>query len=131
MNKIRKAELITRVSKDLKDLSDKQIKQVIERFLSVIEQSLINAEDIAIKNHFTLKRRKQSRLKTGKEKFCDEHSQLVENHKRDTVCCGTAGARKTVAEYAKCKQFRELRNKIRSCSNCQTKREAVEKSRAV
>jgi nucleoid DNA-binding protein len=129
--KVGKLQLIKRVSGGLikKGLKEEQVKQVVEQLFLVIKQSLANQEDIVIKDCFTIKRKKQAKSKTGKEKHCEEHRQIMEAHKGDMSCCGTSGAKKTVVAYSKCLKFRELRNGIKKCGTCRAKRNEMEKSR--
>ena len=111
-------QITQEVNKKSKIGNEETTKKVLNAFLEVTKQKLIQGESINFKGYFTIKR---SIAQAKGSKNCDEHQKELEKFKQ-------ANKGKGVAFYAKSQAFRNLVAKTRNCSKCKAKKQQLAKS---
>ncbi|RHZ35945.1 HU family DNA-binding protein [endosymbiont GvMRE of Glomus versiforme] len=111
-------QITSEVNKKSKLNSIENTKKVLNAFLEVTKQKLIQGENINFKGYFTLKR---NSTKPKGSKNCDEHQKELEKFKQ-------ANKGKGVGFYAKSNTFRNLVGKTRNCAKCKAKKQQLIKS---
>ena len=106
------------VNKKSKINSVENTKKVLNTFLEVTKQKLLQGESLNFKGYFTIKR---NSTKPQGIKNCDEHHKELEKFKQ-------ANKGKGVAFYAKSQTFRNLVTKTRNCAKCKAKKQQLAKS---
>jgi len=98
--------------------NEETTKKVLNAFLEVTKQKLIEGESINFKGYFSIKR---STTQPKGNKNCDEHHKELEKFKQ-------ANKGKGVAFYAKSQAFRNLVAKTRNCAKCKVKKQQLAKN---
>lgn len=110
-------ELVEKVKKYFPEINKNQLKEVIEKFLAEIKSGLINDENISFKGYFSLYR---GRTEPKESKQCKEHEKAVRDYSQKHKGKG-------IAAYGSSTAWTELRNKIKGCKSCKTKKQQIEK----
>src|SRR5256885_16417575 len=111
-------QITQEVNKKSKINSETTTKKVLDAFLEVAKQKLLQGENINFKGYFTVKR---STTKPKGNKNCDEHHKELEKFKQ-------ANKGKGITVFAKSQAFRNLVAKTRNCSKCKAKKQQLAKS---
>ncbi|KLL04177.1 MAG: hypothetical protein MRECE_2c056 [Mycoplasmataceae bacterium CE_OT135] len=111
-------QITQEVNKKSKLNSKETTKKVLNAFLEVAKQKLLQGESINFKGYFTIKR---SATKAKGSKNCSKHEKVLNDFKQ-----GNKG--KGVAFYAKSAKFKSLVSETRKCRDCQSKKKQLEKS---
>src|SRR5256714_4768367 len=111
-------QITQEVNKKSKINSETTTKKVLNAFLEVAKQKLIQGESINFKGYFTIKR---STTQPKGNKCCDEHQKELDKFKQ-------ANKGKGVAAFMKSNVFRNLVAKTRICSKCKAKKQQLAKS---
>src|SRR6185369_6132374 len=111
-------QITQEVNKKSKIGSEETTKKVLNAFLEVAKQKLLQGESLNFKGYFTIKR---SITQPKGNKNCDEHQKELEKFKQTNKGKG-------VAFYAKSQTFRNLVVKTRSCAKCKAKKQQLAKS---
>jgi nucleoid DNA-binding protein len=106
------------INKKSKIGSEETAKKVLNAFLEVVKQKIIQGESINFKGYFTIKRN-AAQVKGNKN--CDEHQKELDKFKQTNKGKG-------VSFYAKSSTFRNLVTKTRNCAKCKAKKQQLAKS---
>ena len=119
------------IKRDLKlDLPDKyfvenlcnscsdKLEDVLNAFLEVAKEKIIEGESLNFKGYFTIKR---SVAEQKGSKNCDEHQKELDKFKQ-------ANKGKGIAAYTKSEVFRNLVAKTRNCTKCKVKKQQLAKN---
>lgn len=112
------SQITQEVNKKSKNNSVENTKKVLNAFLEVAKQKLIQGESINFKGYFSIKR---TTSKPKGNKNCDEHQRELDKFKQ-------ANKGKGIAAYTKSSVFRNLVVKTRNCGKCKAKKQALVKS---
>src|SRR6266487_3625109 len=115
---IRITQITKEVNKKSKINSTETTKKVLDAFLEVAKQKLLQGEGINFKGYFTIKR---STTQPKGNKNCDEHQKDLERFKQ-------ANKGKGIMAYTKSNVFRNLVAKTRNCSKCKGKKQQLAKN---
>src|SRR5437870_2830303 len=108
-------QITQEVNKKSKINSVETTKKVLNAFLEVAKQKLLQGESINFKGYFTIKR---TATKPKGSKNCDEHQKELDKFKQ-------ANKGKSVQFYAKSQTFRSLVTKTRNCAKCKVKKQML------
>jgi len=111
-------QITQEVNKKSKINSTETTKKVLDAFLEVAQQKLLQGESINFKGYFTIKR---STTQPKGNKNCDEHQKDLERFKQ-------ANKGKGIMAYTKSNTFRNLVAKTRNCGKCKGKKQQLAKS---
>ncbi|RHZ35873.1 hypothetical protein [endosymbiont GvMRE of Glomus versiforme] len=106
------------VNKKSKIGNEDTTKKVLNAFLEVAKQKLIQGENINFKNYFSIKR---SLAKPKGSKNCGKHEKAINVFKQ-------ANKGKGIAVFAKSDKFKNLVRDTRNCKDCQKKKQDLLKS---
>ncbi|RHZ36161.1 HU family DNA-binding protein [endosymbiont GvMRE of Glomus versiforme] len=106
------------VNKKSKINSEDTTKKVLNAFLEVAKQKLIQGENINFKNYFSIKR---SLAKPKGSKNCGKHEKAINDFKQ-------ANKGKGITFFAKSDKFKNLVRDTRNCKDCQSKKQQLAKS---
>jgi nucleoid DNA-binding protein len=106
------------VNKKSKINSEDTTKKVLNAFLEVAKQKLIQGENINFKNYFSIKR---SLAKPKGSKNCGKHEKAINDFKQ-------ANKGKGITFFAKSEKFKGLVRDTRKCKDCQSKKQQLAKS---
>ena len=113
---------ISQISKEINKKSkignEETTKKVLNAFLEVTQQKLVQGESLNFKGYFSIKR---STTQPKGRKHCDEHQKELDKFKQ-------ANKGKGVAFYAKSQAFRNLVAKTRNCAKCKAKKQQLAKN---
>jgi len=113
---------ITQISKEVnkksKIGSEDTTKKVLNAFLEVAKQKLLQGESISFKGYFIVKR---SATQPKGSKHCNKHEKSLNDFKQ-------ANKGKGVLFYAKSDKFKNLVLDTRKCKDCQKKKQDLLKS---
>ena len=112
------SQISKEVNKKSKLNSAETTKKVLNAFLEVAKEKLIQGESINFKGYFTIKR---TTTKSKGSKNCDEHQKELDKFKQ-------ANKGKGVQFYAKSAKFKNLVSETRNCRDCQNKKQQLTKS---
>src|SRR5437763_11731158 len=112
------SQITQEVNKKSKINSVENTKKVLNAFLEVVKQKLLQGENISFKGYFTLKR---STTKAKGSKNCSKHEKSLNDFKQ-------ANKGKGVAFYAKSDKFRSLVQDTRNCKDCKKKKQDLVKN---
>src|SRR5207253_11314006 len=111
-------QITQEVNKKSKINNQENTKKIIQAFLEIVQQKLLQGESLNFKGYFTIKR---STTKTKGSKHCNKHEKSLTDFKQ-------ANKGKGVQFYAKSAKFRGLVRDTRSCRDCQGKKQQLIKS---
>ena len=111
-------QITSEVNKKSKINSSETTKKVLDAFLEVAKQKLLQGESINFKGYFTIKR---STTQPKGSKQCNKHEKAVMDYKR-------ANKGKGLIAYTKSAKFKSLVSEMRTCRDCQNKKQQLAKS---
>jgi len=111
-------EITKETNKNSKINSEATTKKVLDTFLEVAKQKLLQGESLNFKGYFTIKR---SITPVKGNKNCDEHQKELDKFKQ-------VNKGKGIAAYTKSNVFRNLVAKTRNCSKCKAKKQQLAKN---
>lgn len=111
-------QITQEVNKKSKINSTETTKKVLDAFLEVAKQKLLQGESINFKGYFTIKR---STTQPKGSKHCGKHEKIVMDYKR-------ANKGKGLSAYTKSAKFKSLVSEMRVCRDCQNKKQQLAKS---
>src|ERR1043166_9645180 len=111
-------QITQEVNKKSKINSAETTKKVLNAFLEVTKQKLIEGESLNFKGYFTIKR---SVAEQQGSKNCDEHQKELDKFKQTNKGKG-------IAAYTKSSVFRNLVAKTRNCAKCKAKKQQLAKN---
>jgi len=111
-------QITQEVNKKSKINNQETTKKIIQAFLEIVQQKLLQGESLNFKGYFTIKR---STTKTKGSKHCNKHEKSLTDFKQ-------ANKGKGVAFYAKSDKFRSLVQDTRNCKDCQKKKQDLVKN---
>ncbi|KLL02704.1 MAG: hypothetical protein MRECE_51c008 [Mycoplasmataceae bacterium CE_OT135] len=111
-------QITQEVNKKSKLNSNENTKKVLNAFLEVAKQKLLQGESISFKGYFTIQR---GSTKPQGSKNCSKHEKSLNDFKQ-------ANKGKGVAFYAKSDKFKGLVRDTRKCKDCQGKKQQLAKS---
>ncbi|CAH1766989.1 12807_t:CDS:2 [Entrophospora sp. SA101] len=100
-------------------LGEETTKKVLNAFLEVAKQKLLQGESINFKGYFTIKR---STTKQKGSKHCGKHDKSLNDFKQ-------ANKGKGITVFAKSEKFKGIVNEMRKCRNCKNKKQQLDKKR--
>src|SRR2546423_8240907 len=111
-------QITSEVNKKSKINSEATTKKVLDAFLEVAKQKLLQGESINFKGYFTIKR---STTQPKGNKNCDEHQRELDKFKQTNKGKG-------IVAFMKSNVFRNLVAKTRNCAKCKAKKQQLIKS---
>src|SRR5256714_8234024 len=111
-------QITSEVNKKSKINSEATTKKVLDAFLEVAKQKLLQGESINFKGYFTIKR---STTQPKGNKNCDEHQRELDKFKQTNKGKG-------IVAFMKSNTFRNLVAKTRNCGKCKVKKQQLAKS---
>ena len=111
-------QITQEVNKKSKINNQETTKKIIQAFLEIVQQKLLQGESLNFKGYFTIKR---STTKTKGSKHCNKHEKSLTDFKQ-------ANKGKGVAFYAKSDKFRSLVQDTRNCKDCKKKKQDLVKN---
>ena len=106
------------VNKKSKIGSEETTKKVLNTFLELTKQKLLQGESLNFKGYFTLKR---STTQAKGSKYCNKHEKSLTDFKQ-------ANKGKGLTVYTKSTKFRNLVQDTKNCRDCQSKKQQLLKS---
>ncbi|CAJ0845393.1 1599_t:CDS:2 [Entrophospora sp. SA101] len=110
-------QITQEVNKKSKINSKETTKKVLNAFLEVAKQKLLQGESINFKGYFTIKR---STTKQKGSKHCGKHDKSLNDFKQ-------ANKGKGITVFAKSEKFKGIVNEMRKCRNCKNKKQQLDK----
>ena len=111
-------QITQEVNKKSKLNSVETTKKVINAFLEVAKEKLIQGESINFKGYFTVKR---STAQPKGNKHCNKHEKALTDFKQ-------ANKGKSIAVFAKSAKFKGIVSEMRNCRDCKNKKQQLAKS---
>ena len=108
-------QITSEVNKKSKINSEATTKKVLDAFLEVAKQKLLQGESINFKGYFTIKR---STTQPKGSKHCSKHEKVVMDYKRTNKGKG-------LSAYTKSAKFKGIVSEMRTCRDCQNKKQQL------
>ena len=112
------SQISKEVNKKSKINSEETAKKVLNAFLEVAKEKLVQGESLNFKGYFSIKR---NIVKQKGSKNCFKHEKSLNDFKQTNKSKG-------VAFYAKSTKFRGLVQEAKKCKDCQNKKQQLIKS---